>query len=63
VSKLTIEIDTDNAIFWNEDATPTGEVARILMTIANRYPYTAMREDLPIGDLNGNTVGHWRVEP
>ena len=26
MSRLTIEIDTDNASFWNEDATPTNEV-------------------------------------
>jgi hypothetical protein len=63
MSKLTIEINTGNSAFWNEDATPTDEVAHILASIANNYPYSAMLEDRPIRDSNGTTVGHWRIDP
>ena len=63
MSKLTIEIDTDNAAFWNEDATPTNEVELMLAGIGRNYPYFSMREPHALFDRNGNKVGYWSVTP
>lgn len=63
MSKLIIEIDTGNAALWNEDSTATDEMARILAGIGRNWSYSAFNDDRPAMDRNGNTVGHWRVEP
>jgi hypothetical protein len=63
MSTLIINIDTNNAAFWNEDSTATDEMTPILASIARNWPYTAMNDNRPVMDSNGNTVGYWRVEP
>jgi hypothetical protein len=63
MSTLIININTNNAAFWNEDATATDEMGPMLASIARNWSYSAMNDNRPVMDSNGNTVGHWRVEP
>ncbi len=62
--KLTIE--TDNAAFAYDDGSPNAydEIARILADLATRLPSAGS----PIShgslrDVNGNTVGSWKLTP
>jgi hypothetical protein len=63
MSTLIININTNNAAFWNEDSTATDEMAPMLASIARNWSYSAMNDNRPVMDSNGNTVGYWRVEP
>lgn len=54
--RVTITIDTDGQAF---DFTPMGELARILRQIAQDVTEDGP-QDIPVRDVNGNTVG--RIE-
>lgn len=56
---ITITIDTDNAAFDNN---PEGEAGRILRQLGNQFLSNIVYDDMPIKDLNGNTVGHVAIE-
>ena len=50
-------MDCDNAAF---DDAPASEIARILRSVARKVEQGA--EGGKLIDVNGNTVGSWRVE-
>jgi len=59
--KFTLEVNLDNAAF--EEAPGNGELARILEWVADELkamPRRTRVESL-VHDLNGNTVGSWRI--
>lgn len=56
--RITIKFETGNAAF---DDSPTGEIARILRSMADRIEEAGL---LPAPrDINGNVVGSVTVEP
>ena len=54
--KITITITCDNSAF---DGAPEVEVYRILTSVAQRCLQNGVQDldDLPLKDINGNTVG------
>lgn len=56
--KLKIEIDMDNDAF--QDGQRAAEITRILKAAACAVAYGA--RDVPLTDINGNTVGRVTVE-
>jgi len=62
MSGATITIDMDGAAFEHD---ATGELCRILHTLANglaNYPERTIRNGNNLRDINGNTVGTFKVE-
>jgi len=61
--RATITIDMENAAF--EDGNGSGELARILRELARRIDEESIVEErrtAKLRDVNGNTVGEFRVE-
>jgi len=63
---LTIRIEMDNAAFCNEDGESqdarTEEASRILLDLAkHRLCCQEVGDKGKLRDINGNTVGEWRV--
>ena len=56
---LKLKIDTDNLAFDQEGQ----EVARILRDLAEKLEHLAELQEsqLPLRDLNGNTVGYYQT--
>ena len=53
-----LEFETDNAAF---EGRPSVEVARILRDIANRLYQHPQDTDGSISDVNGNTIGIYKL--
>lgn len=52
--RIQIEFTTGNAAFAES---PTGEIARILRSLAERVESGMVTDETPIRDINGNRVG------
>ena len=62
--KITINIDTGNAAFWDYDEdseNPTFEYAEINRILRKITPHFEFRDSGKCVDINGNTVGHYEV--
>lgn len=60
--KLTVEIDLDNSAFYGPD--PIAEVRRVLEKVAegvDTEPCGPNGVKVALRDVNGNTVGFWKV--
>lgn len=60
--KFKVSFDMDNAAF--EPDARTGEIARILRELADKMElrsFVTKREAGSIRDINGNTVGEWKI--
>lgn len=57
---FTLTIQTANAAFSDDDGGPEYEIARLLRAAADDVIEGA-RTSSPIFDVNGNTVGEWRL--
>ena len=57
--QASIEINMDNAAFGEDGIEKANELRRILIKLADKLDVidTEDGEDLPIKDVNGNTVG------
>tara|TARA_R100000315_G_scaffold12034_2_gene3859 strand:+ start:213 stop:503 length:291 start_codon:yes stop_codon:yes gene_type:complete len=57
---LKVKINTDNQAFSCQEGT---EVARILRLLADRLEYLDKLQEcqLPLRDINGNTVGYYQT--
>lgn len=53
-----LHIDLDNDAF---DLDTSGELARILLAIAQSVASGSHRNGGAVRDVNGNTVGSWRI--
>lgn len=65
--KLKIELDLSNEIFLGYDQDVSGvEVKRVLdkysEQIAKCIKFLGAGTDAPVFDLNGNSVGSWKLE-
>ena len=63
MSKVIIEIETDNAAF--EGFGKEGEIARILRDLAQRFEMSDIAKGLHpvrISDINGNAIGEVTIE-
>jgi hypothetical protein len=59
--KFTLEIDLENDAFQNNFSDPSGNLAYCLHQVANRIR-EVKAQDGTVKDLNGNTVGKWKIE-
>ena len=59
---LKLKINTENSAFSCQEGT---EVARILRLLADRLEYLDNLDEcqLPLKDVNGNTVGYYQTWP
>lgn len=58
--RFVLEINLDNAAF---EVRPRDEMVRILVVVAGQLPETPTVGDSGRSrDINGNTVGFWKVE-
>ena len=60
IAMLKVKINTDNQAFSCQEGT---EVARILRLLADRLEYLDKLQEsqLPLKDVNGNTVGYYQT--
>lgn len=62
--KFTLVFDCDNAAFGDTDQDAQYECARILRELANTVESNTRTDKcyLDIMDINGNTIGSWRLK-